>query len=159
MLLGAPILAFAMMKFGYPFGRVQDWYNVWFHPEKAPQELMEIHWLIQAGNGIGIDPTMWHLKGSVFGLWSDFIFANIGADFGVVGMLVVVALFCWFGYRAMGIALNAPIALRLAAGGRPDRLDSRAGRDSHRRFIDTLPGYGTASSIHVVWRFVAGVMS
>ena len=107
-LLGAPILTLAVLKFGYPVDRFMGWYNVWFHPEKAPQELMEIHWLIQSGNGIGTDPNMWHLKSSVFGLWSDFIFANIGADFGAVGMLVVVALFGWFGYRAVGIALNAP---------------------------------------------------
>jgi len=44
----------------------------------------------------------------VFGLWNDFLFANIGADFTILGMIVVVALFSWFGYRGLGIALNAP---------------------------------------------------
>jgi cell division protein FtsW len=107
-LVGAPILLFAMWQFGYPFGRIQDWYNVWFNPGKAPQDLVEMTWLIRAGNGIGIDPAVWQVKASVFGLWSDFLFANIGADFKIFGMIAVVALFCWFGYRAVGIALNAP---------------------------------------------------
>jgi cell division protein FtsW len=107
-LIAAPILVLLMFQFGYPIDRFTGWYNVWFQPEKAPQELMEIHRLVMSGNGIGTDPAMWHMKSSVFGLWSDFIFANIGADFGVAGMLVVVALFAWFGYRGVGIALNAP---------------------------------------------------
>jgi cell division protein FtsW len=107
-LIGAPILVFAMWQFGYPFGRMQDWYNVWFNPAKAPQDLLEMTWLIRAGNGIGVDPAVWQVKASVFGLWSDFLFANIGADFKIFGMIGVVALFCWFGYRAIGIALNAP---------------------------------------------------
>ncbi len=106
--VGTPILAFAMWQFGYPLGRIQDWYNVWFDPTKAPQELLELTWLVRSGSGIGTDPGMWQLKASVFGLWSDFLFANIGADFKIWGMLAVIALFFWFGYRAVGIALNAP---------------------------------------------------
>ncbi len=65
-------------------------------------------WLIRSGKGIGVDPAVWQVKASVFGLWSDFLFANIGADFTIFGMIGVIALFCWFGYRAIGIALNAP---------------------------------------------------
>lgn len=107
-LIGAPILVFAMWQFGYPLDRFQDWYHVWFDQSKAPQDLLEMTWLIRSGNGIGVDPGVWQVKASVFGLWSDFLFANIGADFTIFGMIVVVALFCWFGYRAIGIALNAP---------------------------------------------------
>jgi cell division protein FtsW len=107
-LIGGPILLFAMWQFGYPFGRIEDWYNVWFNPAAAPQELLELTGLIRAGNGIGVDPSVWQAKASVFGLWSDFLFANIGADFTIFGMIGVVMLFCWFGYRAIGIALNAP---------------------------------------------------
>jgi cell division protein FtsW len=106
--IAAPILVFMMFQFGYPIQRFMGWYDVWFRPEQAPQELMEIHRLVMLGNGIGADPTVWHMKSSVFGLWSDFIFANIGADFGVIGMLIVVALFALFGYRGVTIALNAP---------------------------------------------------
>ncbi len=106
--IGAPIFAFAMIKFGYPFGRITDWYNLWFHPEKAPADLQNIVELIRQGNGIGVDPAVWQTKAHVFGLWNDFLFANIGADFKIFGMIAVVALFCWFGYRGIAIALNAP---------------------------------------------------
>lgn len=107
-LIGAPVLVFAMWQFGYPFNRIEDWYNVWFNPSKAPQDLLEMTWLIRSGNGIGVNPAIWQVKASVFGLWSDFLFANIGADFKLIGMIAVIALFCWFGYRAIGIALNTP---------------------------------------------------
>ncbi len=33
--IGAPILLFAMRQFGYPFGRIEDWYNVWFNPSQG----------------------------------------------------------------------------------------------------------------------------
>lgn len=107
-LIGTPILVFAMWQFGYPLDRFEDWYHVWFDQAKAPQDLLEMTWLIRSGNGIGVDPSVWSVKASVFGLWSDFLFANIGADFTIAGMIAVVALFCWFSYRAVGIALNAP---------------------------------------------------
>ncbi len=105
--IGAPIVAFAMVKFAYPLGRFQNWYNLWFAPEKATADLVNMTELIRAGRGIGVDPAVWQTKAHVFGLWSDFLFANIGADFTIFGMIAVVALFCWFGYRAIAIALNA----------------------------------------------------
>ncbi len=106
--VGVPVLLFAMWQFGYPMSRVKDWYNVWFNPSQAPQDLLKLTLLLQEGGGIGVDPATWQLKASVFGLWSDFLFANIGGDFRIFGMLAVVALYCWFGYRAVGISLNAP---------------------------------------------------
>jgi len=106
--IGTPVLVFAMWQFGYPLNRIQNWYNVWFNPSEAPQELLKITMLLREGGGIGVNPATWQLKASVFGLWSDFLFANIGGDFKIFGMLAVVALYCWFGYRAVGISLNAP---------------------------------------------------
>lgn len=106
--IGAPIFVLAMIQFGYPFGRFRDWYNLWFDPSKATADLLNITELIRAGNGIGVDTAVWQTKAHVFGLWNDFLFANIGADFKIPGMIAVVALFCWFGYRGIAIALNAP---------------------------------------------------
>ena len=106
--VGAPVLLFAMWQFGYPLGRIEDWYNVWFNPSQAPQKLLKLNWLLTEGGGIGVDPAIWQLKAGVFGLWSDFLFANVGADFKLFGMVIVIALYCWFGYRAVGISLNAP---------------------------------------------------
>ena len=106
--VGAPVLLFAMWQFGYPMGRLKGWYNIWFNPSQAPQDLLKLTVLLQEGGGIGVDPATWQLKASVFGLWSDFLFANIGGDLKIFGMLAVVALYCWLGYRGVGISLNAP---------------------------------------------------
>ena len=106
--IGAPVLLFAMWQFGYPMNRIKGWYNVWFNPSQAPQDLLQITTLLREGGGIGVNPEIWQLKASVFGLWSDFLFANIGGDFKIFGMLAVMALYCWFGYRAVGVSLNAP---------------------------------------------------
>lgn len=103
----APVLLFAMSKAGYPFERIKGWYNVWFNPSQAPDDMLRIFWMLREGRGIGHDPTIWQMKASVPGLWSDYLFANIGADFHIVGTLLVLGLYAWFGYRALGIALNA----------------------------------------------------
>ncbi len=104
----APVLAFLMYRAGYPFKRIQGWYNVWFHPSQAPDDMLRIFWMLREGRGIGHDPAFWQVKASVPGLWSDYLFANIGADFHILGTLLVVGLYVWFGYRALGVALNAP---------------------------------------------------
>jgi cell division protein FtsW len=59
-------------------------------------------------NGLLPVPENWSNKLSVALLWSDYLFANIGADLGLIGQIVVVVLFALFGYRCLGIALNAP---------------------------------------------------
>ncbi len=103
-----PVLAFLMHQAGYPFKRIQDWYNVWFHPSQAPEDLLRIFWMLREGRGIGHDPAFWQVKAAVPGLWSDYLFANIGADLHILGTLLVLGCYVWFGYRALGIALNAP---------------------------------------------------
>ena len=103
-----PVLLFLMHRAGYPFQRVEGWYNVWFNPSQAPDDMVKIFWMLREGRGIGHDPAVWQVKASVPGLWSDYLFANIGADFHILGTLLVLGLYVGFGYRALGIALNAP---------------------------------------------------
>lgn len=108
LLIGAPILLVAMATADYPFDRIQGWYNAWFNPSQAPEEQVKLMWMLREGRGSIADPAMWGVKASVTGLWNDFLFANIGADLYFVGTFLVVALYAGFGYRALGIALNAP---------------------------------------------------
>ncbi len=107
-LIGVPILAVAMSQADYPFERVRMWYNVWFNPAEAPEELVKLMWMLREGRGAIADPNLWNLKATVTGLWNDYLFANIGADLHLPGTLLVVGLFIWFGYRVLIIALNAP---------------------------------------------------
>ncbi len=108
LLLGVPVLAIAMSQAEYPFERVRMWYNVWFNPAEAPDDLVKLMWMLREGRGAIADPALWNVKATVMGLWNDYLFANIGADLHLPGTLLVVVLFVWFGYRALTIALNAP---------------------------------------------------
>ncbi len=108
LLIGAPILLMAMSQAGYPFDRIIGWYNVWFNPSEAPEDLIKLTWMLREGRGSIADPSMWTLKASVAGLWNDYLFANIGADLHFVGTFLVVGLYTLFGYRALRTALNAP---------------------------------------------------
>lgn len=108
LLIGAPILLIAMATADYPFDRIQGWYNAWFNPSQAPEDQIKLMWMLREGRGSITDPAMWGVKASVTGLWNDYLFANIGADLFFVGTFLVVALYVWFGYRALSIALNAP---------------------------------------------------
>jgi cell division protein FtsW len=108
LLMGLPLMAVAMYKAHYPWDRVVGWYNVWFNPSQAPEDLQRLMLMLREGRGSVADPSIWNLKAAVPGLWSDYLFANIGADLPVIGTFLVVALYAWFGYRALGIALNAP---------------------------------------------------
>jgi cell division protein FtsW len=50
--------------------------------------------------------------------WNDYIFAVVGEEFGLVGAVVVIGLFCIFAWRGIRIALAAPdtFGALLAAG-------------------------------------------
>ncbi len=108
LLIGAPILLVAMSQADYPFDRIVGWYNVWFNPSEAPEDLVKLTWMLREGRGSIADPSMWNIKASVTGLWNDYLFANIGADLHFLGTFLVVGLYGWFGYRALRIGLNAP---------------------------------------------------
>jgi cell division protein FtsW len=108
LLVGTPFLLFAMYKAGYAWDRITGWYNVWFNPTEAPDQLLRLTSMLREGRGSVADPSIWQAKASVPGLWSDYLFANIGADLPIIGTFLVVALYAAFGYRALGVALNAP---------------------------------------------------
>lgn len=105
--IAAPILVLAMWKSGYPFQRIENWWAILFNPDQAPPDMLRIIQMLREGRGIGTDPAMWHEKALVPALWSDYLFANIGADLHFPGTVAVVALYAWFGYRGLDIALNA----------------------------------------------------
>ena len=108
LLIGAPILLLAMSQADYPFDRIIGWYNVWFNPSEAPEDLIKLTWMLREGRGSIADPNMWNLKASVTGLWNDYLVANIGADMHNLGTSLVVGPYGWFGYRDLKIGLNAP---------------------------------------------------
>jgi cell division protein FtsW len=104
--LGIPALIGAMVVSGYPLKRAQEWYAVHFNPTAISPDTLRILTLLRSGGGIGTDPSFWQPKAGVPLLWSDYLFANIGKDLGLPGMLLVVALYAALAYRGLTIALN-----------------------------------------------------
>jgi cell division protein FtsW len=107
MALGLPALAFAMYRTGYAQERIQRWAAVLLNPQGADPDTLRIIQVLRSGQGIGTSPADWAVKDAVPLLWSDYIFANIGHDLTIVGMIAVLLAYLLIGYRGLGIALNA----------------------------------------------------
>ena len=104
--IGIPGLIGAMALSKYPLQRAQEWYAVHFNPAAISPDTLRILALLRTGGGIGTDPSFWQSKAGVPLLWSDYLFANIGKDLGLPGMLLVVVLYAALAYRGLSIALN-----------------------------------------------------
>jgi cell division protein FtsW len=107
-LVGATVLGLLVWKSDYGATRVQNWWQTLFDPSLAQYNVAQAMAIIRRGGGIDTNQTNFLLKGNVPLLWSDYLFANVGADLGFIGTFTVVALFAILGYRGLGIALNAP---------------------------------------------------
>jgi cell division protein FtsW len=103
----AGVLVLLVMQSGYGAKRVQDWWLAVSDPTQAPYSVSQAMNILRRGAGIGTNPSNWLQKESVPLLWSDYIFANVGADLSLPGTLSVLALFAAFGYRGLSIALRA----------------------------------------------------
>ncbi len=104
------LLMFGLLLWRSPhaFGRIEAWVNMLSDPSMAPENVRRALELMRQPTGLVPDSATWAKKFSVAALWSDYLFANIGADLGLIGQLAVVALFAALGYRCLGIALHAP---------------------------------------------------
>ena len=69
---------------------------------------------------------------SVPNAFNDFIFAEVGQEFGMIGAIVVITLFLLLAYSGVRVALAAPGHVRGAAGRRHHRLAVPPGVHQHR---------------------------
>jgi cell division protein FtsW len=107
-LIAVGVLALLMWRWGYGASRITDWWALVNDPTKAPYVAAQAMEIIRRGGGIGTNALNTLAKTRVPLLWSDYLFANIGADLGFIGTLSVVLLFALLAYRGLGIALRAP---------------------------------------------------
>ncbi|HEX9116625.1 MAG TPA: FtsW/RodA/SpoVE family cell cycle protein, partial [Anaerolineae bacterium] len=105
--IAAVVLLLLVYKFHYGITRIQDWWQAVTDPSNLPYTMAQVRAIIQRGGGIGTRPENWINKDLVPLLWSDYLFANIAADFKFVGAVAVVVLFAGLGYRGLSIALSA----------------------------------------------------
>ncbi len=107
-LIGGGVLALLIWVSPHSNLRLREWWTTVLDPTQVSGDAAKIREMLQRGIGIGTNMSNWVQKAGVPLLWSDYLFANVGADLGFPGTLGVVALFAALGYRCLGIALNAP---------------------------------------------------
>lgn len=104
--IGAVMFALVLWQSPYALKRITDWWNMLADPSLAPENVRRAIELMRRRDGLLPTADVWNQKLSVALLWSDFLFANIGADLGLVGQLAIVALYAALGYRGLSIALS-----------------------------------------------------
>ena len=105
------------------------------------------------GVGLGESRAKW---GFLPDAHTDFIFAIIGEELGLLGAFVVVALFVALGVLGLQAARRAPGPLRHAARHRHHRVVLRPGVRQHRRRRRRAADHRRAAAVRLVRRLVAG---
>ena len=98
--------------------RVNTWISAISDPSQASYDVAQANAVLRRGGGIDTTKDNFIAKGNATLLWSDYIFANVGADWSFPGTLGVVVLFAALGYRGLTIALSTsdPFASLCAVG-------------------------------------------
>jgi cell division protein FtsW len=113
---GAALAAITVGLRGYQMERIRTWLDPWTDPLgtgfHTVQGLLALGAGGLAGRGLGQSLV------SVPNAFNDFIFAEIGQEFGLIGAVVVIALFALLAYSGARVALAAPdtFGALLAAG-------------------------------------------
>jgi len=108
-LVTLPPVAFLVLSSGYRRARVLAFIDPWKDPLNTGFHIVQSLYALGSGGIAGLGLGFSRQK--FFYLpeqYTDFIFAIIGEELGLLGALVVVALFVVVAYRAVRIALRAP---------------------------------------------------
>ena len=103
----------------YTNDRLQEFLATWKNPLAGePTQMQDFVRCLESGGFLGTGLANGTMKASVGVIHSDGIMAVVGEEFGLVGCLVVTALFVLLAYRALRIARNAPdpLGLIMASG-------------------------------------------
>jgi cell division protein FtsW len=124
-----PLAAYAIHSSPYRLRRVMVFLDPWQHPRDAGFQLVQS--FIAFGSGGTLGAGLGESKQKMFYLpeaHTDFIFSVIGEELGLVGALLVVALFAALAVRGFRIALRHPTQFgRLVAFGVTVLLVAQAG--------------------------------
>ncbi len=113
---GAFMAAIVVGLRGYQMERIRTWLDPWSDPLGSGFHTVQGLLALGAGGiaGRGLGQSMV----SVPNAFNDFIFAEVGQEFGLVGAVIVIALFAGLAYSGARVALAAPdtFGALLAAG-------------------------------------------
>ena len=101
---------------GYQVDRIRTWLDPWSDP--LGDGFHTVQGLLALGAGGILGRGLGQSMISVPNAFNDFIFAEIGQEFGLVGAIVVIGLFVLLAYAGIRVALAAPdtFGALLAAG-------------------------------------------
>jgi cell division protein FtsW len=107
----APLVAYAVMMSPYKRARIMAFLDPWRDPQNTGFHIIQSLLALGSGGifGVGLGES----RQKFFYLpeqYTDFIFAVIGEEMGLIGSIVVLVLFVWLAYRAIRIAIGAPDA-------------------------------------------------
>lgn len=113
---GAGLAAISLGLRGYQMDRIRTWLDPWSDPLGAGFHTVQGLLALGAGGifGRGLGQSLVTVPNA----FNDFIFAEIGQEFGMVGGVIVIALFAALAYSGARVALAAPdtFGALLAAG-------------------------------------------
>jgi cell division protein FtsW len=114
---GAGVLAMIVVGLqGYQLERIRVWQDPWL--DRLGAGFHTIQGLLALGIGGLFGTGLGESKVFVPNAFNDFIFAEVGQEFGMLGAIVVIALFLLLAYSGVRVALGAPdtFGALLAAG-------------------------------------------
>jgi cell division protein FtsW len=113
---GAAVAMIVVGLRGYQLDRIRIWQNPWLDP--LGEGFHTVQGLLALGVGGLLGTGLGASKVFVPNAFNDFIFAEIGQEFGLVGSVVVIGLFMILAYSGVRVALAAPdtFGALLAAG-------------------------------------------
>ena len=115
---------------GYQMDRILVWQNPWLDP--LGKGFHTVQGLLALGVGGLLGTGLGASRVSVPNAFNDFIFAEVGQEFGLIGGIVVIALFLLLAYSGRPGRARGARHVRRAAGGRHHRLAVPPGVHQHR---------------------------
>ena len=116
MVTGAGMAMIVVGLRGYQLDRIRIWQNPWLDP--LGEGFHTVQGLLALGVGGILGTGLGASKVFVPNAFNDFIFAEIGQEFGLFGSVAVIGLFMILAYSGVRVALAAPdtFGALLAAG-------------------------------------------
>ena len=116
-MVGGAVVAMLMVGLrGYQLDRIRIWQNPWL--DRLGDGFHTVQGLLALGVGGLFGTGLGESRVFVPNAFNDFIFAEVGQEFGMIGAIVVITLFLLLAYSGVRVALGAPdtFGALLAAG-------------------------------------------
>ncbi len=112
---GAPLLRHLVLEVPYRYRRIVSFLNPWADPRGSGYQLIQSRIAIGSGGvfGRGLGAGV-QKAGFLPGADNDFIFSILAEELGLVGCLVVLALFALLLWECLKVVLRAPDAFAFA---------------------------------------------